>query len=98
MTHSTRTRIAALAATAALAGVPAAAPAAPLGSPTAVAAKTCSAGFRHARIDGAEKCLRVGEFCADAYDRHAPHRYAYRHYGYRCVKRDSRGSYHLTRA
>jgi hypothetical protein len=39
-----------------------------------------------------------GEFCAHAYDRHAPHRYAYRHYGYRCVKRDSRGSYHLTRA
>jgi hypothetical protein len=100
MTHSTRTlaRFAALAATATLAAVPAVAPAAPVSRSTAVAARTCSAGFRHARINGAEKCLRVGEFCAHAYDRHAPRHYAYRHYGYRCVKRDSRGSYHLTRA
>jgi hypothetical protein len=69
------------------------------GAPTvAHVARSCSAGFRHARIDGAEKCLRAGEYCAHAYDRRAPHRYAYIHYGYRCIKRDSRGSYHLTYA
>jgi hypothetical protein len=65
---------------------------------TAHAARTCSSGFRHGRINGVEKCLRAGEYCAHAYDRHAPHHYAYTHYGYRCVKRDSRGSYHLTYA
>jgi hypothetical protein len=51
-------------------------------------AKSCSAGYVHAVIGGAQKCLRRGEFCA--------HRYAkqYRHYGFTCsyyVK----GEYHL---
>jgi hypothetical protein len=89
-------RAAAIAATLALA-VPAAAVAAPATAP-ATAAKSCSSGFVHARINGAQKCLRAGEYCAHAYDHRAPHPYAYRHYGYRCIKRDSRGSYHLTYA
>jgi hypothetical protein len=58
--------------------------------PTAAVAKTCSSGFKHAVINGAEKCLRRGEFCARAADRQ------YRRYGYRCTKRDARGNYHLT--
>ena len=44
----------------------------------AVAAKTCSAGFKHAVIGGVEKCLRRGEFCAKRY------RSQYRRYGYTC--------------
>jgi hypothetical protein len=48
-------------------------------SPAAVA-KTCSAGYTHAVIGGAEKCLRAGEFCAHASDSQ------YRRYGYRCIK------------
>jgi len=62
------------------------------GSPVAPAtaqAKTCSRGT-HAVISGAEKCLARGQFCARAQDR------TYRRYGFRCVKRDARGSYHLT--
>jgi hypothetical protein len=58
--------------------------------PAAAIAKTCSPGFKHAVINGAEKCLRRGEFCARAADRQ------YRRYGYRCTKRDARGNYHLT--
>ena len=69
----------------------AAAPSAPVFSGTPVAvAKTCSSGFKHAVINGSEKCLRRGEFCAHAADRQ------YRRYGYRCTKRDARGNYHLT--
>jgi hypothetical protein len=48
-------------------------------SPIAVAAKTCSAGYTHAVISGAQKCLRRGEFCA------AAARSQYPRYGYRCV-------------
>ncbi len=70
---------------------PIAAPAtAPASAPIAVAAKSCSAGYTHAVISGAEKCLRRGQYCAHASDRQ------YRRYGLRCIKRDSRGSYHLT--
>lgn len=29
----------------------------------AVVAKTCSAGYVHARLSWGEKCLRAGEFC-----------------------------------
>lgn len=58
--------------------------------PAAPAAKTCGSGYTHAVIGGAEKCLRRGEFCAHRYDRQ------YRRYGFRCVKHDQRGSYHLT--
>lgn len=67
-----------------------------LSAPTAVAAKSCSSGWTHARINGVHKCLRVGQFCAHAYNRRAPHPYSYRHYGFNCTKQDSRGNYHLT--
>ena len=46
----------------------------------AIAAKTCSAGYTRARIDGQIKCLHAGEFCRHADDRQ------YRHYGYRCIR------------
>jgi hypothetical protein len=69
---------------------PAAAPAIAADAPTAAMAKTCSRGFKHARINGAEKCLRRGQFCARRHDQQ------YRRYGFRCVKRDARGNYHLT--
>ena len=42
--------------------------------------RTCGAGYRHAVIAGAEKCLRAGEFCAHSYDNQ------YRRYGYRCIR------------
>lgn len=58
--------------------------------PTAVAAKSCSRGFTQGTINGQSKCLRRGEYCAHAADSQ------YRRYGYRCVKRDAYGSYHLT--
>jgi hypothetical protein len=48
-------------------------------SPSA-AVKTCSSGYTHAVIAGAEKCLRAGEFCTHAYDSQ------YRRYGYRCIR------------
>jgi hypothetical protein len=48
-------------------------------TPTTVA-KTCSTGYRHAVIGGAEKCLRAGEFCTHSYDRQ------YQRYGYRCIR------------
>ncbi len=86
-------RLAALAATAAaFAAAPAVAPVvvgAPL-APASAVAKTCSVGFKHAVINGGEKCLRRGQFCARAADRQ------YRRHGYRCTKRDARGNYHLT--
>lgn len=75
------------------AGAPAGAPAqpaAPPAQPVASAAKTCRPGYVHAVIGGAQKCLRVGEFCAHRYDRQ------YRKYGFRCIHRDARGNYHLT--
>jgi hypothetical protein len=59
-------------------------------APTNAAAKSCRAGYTHAVINGAEKCLHRGEFCARAADRQ------YRRYGFRCTKRDATGRYHLT--
>ena len=38
--------------------------------PTVVSPKTCSAGFKHAVIDGDEKCLKRGTFCKHSADRH----------------------------
>jgi hypothetical protein len=64
--------------------------------PSTGQAKSCSSGFVHGYINGAEKCLRAGEYCAHAYDHRAASHWPYTHYGYRCVRRDSRGSYHLT--
>jgi hypothetical protein len=45
----------------------------------AVAAKSCSAGYKHAVIGGAHKCLRRGQFCAMRY------RSTYRRYGFNCA-------------
>ena len=55
----------------------------------AVVAKPCSAGYKHAVIGGAHKCLRRGQFCARRYDS------KYHRYGFHCHRRDSRGNYHL---
>ena len=57
---------------------------------TPIVQKSCSGGFVHGVINGSQKCLRRGEFCARAADRQ------YRRYGFRCVRRDARGNYHLT--
>jgi hypothetical protein len=59
-------------------------------TPSSTLAKTCSASFTHAVINGAEKCLRRGQFCARAADRQ------YRRHGFRCRNRDARGNYHLS--
>jgi hypothetical protein len=82
-----RRRLALLISTAALAGGVAAVPAA---TPTVAVAKSCSTSFTHAVINGAEKCLRRGQYCAHAADRQ------YHRYGFSCRNRDARGSYHLT--
>jgi hypothetical protein len=49
----------------------------------AIAAKSCSAGFTHARLSWGEKCLRAGQFCK----RGASPNREYHRYGYHC-KRD----------
>lgn len=73
-------RFVALLAAASLAGIPAAATAAThQPAPVAVAAKTCGAGYKHAVIGGAEKCLRRGQFCASRYAKQ------YRRYGFTCT-------------
>jgi hypothetical protein len=69
---------------------PVVAPAAPPAAHAAIASKSCSGSFTHATINGAEKCLRRGQFCARAADGQ------YRRLGFRCVSRDVRGNYHLT--
>jgi hypothetical protein len=44
---------------------PAAGGASRVPNPPAVAAKSCSAGYRHAVMpDGSHKCLRAGQFCS----------------------------------
>lgn len=85
-----RRRLAVLLAAAALVAWPTTQAPALSGAPAAVAAaKPCSAGYKHAVIGGAHKCLRRGQFCARSLDRQ------YHRYGYHCHKRDSRGNYHL---
>jgi len=88
------TRLAVFAATlAASVAAATAAPAQPLVAGPSAVAKTCSSGFRHAVIGGAEKCLRAGEFCAHAFDSQ------YRRYGYRCIRYDANvDRYRLTHA
>ena len=44
----------------------------------------------NAVINGAQKCLRRGQYCSHSADRQ------YHRYGFHCHKRDSYGSYHLT--
>jgi hypothetical protein len=46
--------------------------------PASAFAKTCSRGYTHASIGGAQKCLHAGEFCALSEARQ------YRRYGYAC--------------
>jgi hypothetical protein len=71
--------IASIAAAVALSGgLAVAATSAPLGAQTAEA-KVCSAGYRHAIINGAHKCLRRGQFCSL---RATPQ---YRRYGFFCI-------------
>jgi hypothetical protein len=78
----------------ALAGAAGGVPGVALGgaAPATLAAKPCSAGWKHAVIGGSHKCLRRGQFCALRYDRQ------YHRYGYHChaSSEDSRGNYHLT--
>jgi hypothetical protein len=59
-------------------------------TPVAVAAKSCGRGYTHAVINGAQRCLRRGQYCSHRADRQ------YHRYGLHCHKRDARGSYHLT--
>jgi hypothetical protein len=59
-------------------------------APVSAVAKSCSASYTHAVINGSEKCLRRGQFCARAADQQ------YRRYGLRCTRRDATGRYHLT--
>jgi hypothetical protein len=68
-----------LAALALLGGLPAApVDAAPVGSPHAVASKSCPAGYTHADLSWGEKCLRAGQFCKKGANRE------YHRYGYHC--------------
>jgi hypothetical protein len=86
-------RLAALAAAAAVfAAAPAVTPVfdgSPV-APSSAVAKTCSSGYKHAVINGSQKCLRRGEFCTRGAD------HQYRRYGFRCTKVDVTGRYHLT--
>lgn len=50
----------------------------------AIAAKTCSHGYKRGVINGQVKCLRRGEFCTRSADRQ------YRRYGFRCTHYDRR--------
>jgi hypothetical protein len=75
---------------AALAAAAVAFAAAPAVAPSSAVAKSCSASYTHAVVNGSEKCLRRGQFCARAAD------HQYRRYGFRCTKRDATGRYHLT--
>ena len=61
-----------------VAATPVVAPAAPA-IQSSVVTKTCSAGYTHARINRAEKCLRRGQFCSSSAKRQYPK------YGYRCI-------------
>jgi hypothetical protein len=55
------------------------------------ATKTCSSRYTHAVLSWGHKCLAVGQYCKAGADRE------YHRYKFHCHKRDSRGSYHLTR-
>jgi hypothetical protein len=73
-----RHRVASLLAGAVILGV-GALPSASAGTPLAIVAKKCRAGYVHARIGGQEKCLHSGEFCSKRYARD------YQRYGFKCV-------------
>jgi hypothetical protein len=67
-------------------GVAVASPAAS-GNHVAVIAKTCSSGYTHAVIGGAQKCLHAGEYCSHSEARQ------YRRYHFACE--NVRGTYRL---
>ena len=52
---------------------------------------TCSSRYTHATLSWGHKCLAAGQYCKRSADRE------YHGYRFHCHKRDSRGSYHLTR-
>jgi hypothetical protein len=83
-----RRTIAAMATAGAIAvpSFPTAVSAQPASGLTAVAATSCSGGYKSAKINGVHKCLRAGEFCTHAYDHRTPTPYPYSRYGYRCIK------------
>lgn len=87
-------RLAALFATAAVAGVvPALGPAAsgPV-APATAAAHTCGRGTHAVMPDRSHKCLARGQFC-----RHTSSwQRVYRSKGFSCSNEDSRGNWHLT--
>jgi hypothetical protein len=56
-------------------------------SPAAATAKTCSAGYTHAIIGGAQKCLARGQYCKILDKRQYPK------YGFACEDVD--GGYRL---
>jgi hypothetical protein len=58
--------------------------------PVAAAANSCPAGFTHAVIGGAQKCLHAGEYCSHAEARQ------YRRYHFSCER--IRGTYRLERS
>jgi hypothetical protein len=74
-----RHALAALVAATAIAGAAPAIAADHPAAPIATASKSCSSGFTHAVINGAQKCLRRGEFCSSRYRRQYPR------YGFRCI-------------
>jgi len=55
--------------------------------PSAASAKSCSAGYKHAVIGEAQKCLRRGEYCSYS------ERSQYRKYSFVCEDVD--GTYRL---
>jgi hypothetical protein len=77
MKHRIAIALAAVAASAGLGAAPA--PSATASVPVGIA-RSCSPGYTHAVIGGAEKCLHSGQFCAHRYDTQ------YRRYGYRCTR------------
>ena len=71
------------------AAVAVASPGRAAGPPVAAAAKACPAGFPHAVIGGAQKCLHAGEYCSRADARQ------YVRYHFVCER--VRGTYRLER-
>jgi hypothetical protein len=49
-------------------------------APTAVAAKTCPAGYVHASLSWGHKCLRAGQYCKKGANRE------YHRYGFHCAR------------
>ena len=60
-------------------------------TPTSASHACSSSRYTHAALSWGHKCLAVGQYCKASADRE------YHRYRFHCHKRDSRGSYHLTR-